>query len=114
MMHASTQTAALIEYSGTLLRAAEARTRVLDHDGHMVPVLCMDIEIDNSFRTPLHVEQYFPTGHQVQAQAAAHHYKKGQRVTVQVPLLALRMSGIAAHIHVPKDQQTKEPSRCPL
>ena len=104
MMQASAQTAALIEYSGTLLHAAEARTSVTDREGHMVPVLVFDIELDNSFRTPLHVEQYFPAGHQVQAQAAAHHYKKGQRVTVQVPLLTLRMGGIAAHINVPKDQ----------
>lgn len=106
MTNLPAQPTALIEYSGVLLRAAEARTRVLEHDGRMVPVLCLDIELDNSFHTPLHVEQHFPTGHQVQAQAAAHHYKKGQRVTVQMPLLALHMSGIAAHISVPKDQQT--------
>ncbi len=106
MMQASAQSAALMEYSGILLHAAEARTSVLDHEGHMVPVLVLDIELDNSFRTPLRVEQYFPAGHQVQAQAAAHHYKKGQRVTVQVPLLTLRMGGIAAHIHSSHDQQT--------
>ncbi len=104
MMQASTQSGALIEYSGTLLHAAEARTSALDHEGHMVPVLCLDIELDNSFHTPLHVEQYFPTGHQAQAQAAAHRFKKGQRVTVKVPLLTLRIGGIAAHINVPKDQ----------
>lgn len=107
-MQTSAQSGALLEYSGILIHAAEARTSMLDREGHMVPTLCFDIELDNSLRTPLHVEQYFPAGHQAQAQAAAHHYKKGQRVTVQVPMLTLRLGGIAAHIHSPHDHQPKE------
>jgi hypothetical protein len=106
-MHTSAPT--LAEYTGTLLQAAQSRTSVVDHDGHMVPVLVLDIELDNSFHTPLQVEYCFPAGHQVQAQAAAHRYKKGLRITVQVPLLTLRMGGIAAHIHTHKPETPCRP-----
>lgn len=48
--------APLLEFSGTLVHAAEARMRMLD--GQLsVPVLCMDIELDNSIRSLMHVEQ---------------------------------------------------------
>ncbi len=70
------------EYTGTLLHAAEARTAVLDKEGHTVPVLCMDVVLDNAMRTPLHVEQPFPLDHFAQCKAAAHRLKQGMRVTV--------------------------------
>ncbi|OGB26217.1 MAG: hypothetical protein A3I66_00765 [Burkholderiales bacterium RIFCSPLOWO2_02_FULL_57_36] len=89
------------EYTGTLLHAAETRTGVLDRDGHTVPVLCLDLELDNAMHTPLHVEQPFPIGHFAQAQAAAHRLKKGTRVTVQAPLVGMRLvARNATHIHV--------------
>lgn len=94
-------TSALAEYTGTLLHPAEARTAVLDHDGHSVPVLCLDIELDNMLRTHLHVEQPFPSGHFTQAKHAAHRLKKGMRVTVQAPLTDVRLvAANTAHIHV--------------
>lgn len=110
-MHTSAQTPIaagchtdmLLEYSGTLLQQAEARTDMLDGEGHAVPVLCLDLALDNALHTPLRVKQYFPAGAHAQAHAAAHHYKAGQRITVQVPLLSLRMGGIAAHIHLTKE-----------
>jgi len=115
-MHTSapTHTDMLLEYTGTLLHQAEARTDLLDADGHAVPVLCLDLALDNPLHTPLRVKQYFPTGAHAQAHAAAHRYKAGQRITVQVPLLSLRMGGIAAHIHLDKTPDTtphdKEPA----
>lgn len=89
------------EYTGTLLHAAEQRTAVLDHEGHAVPVLCMDLELDNAMHTVLHVEQPFPKDHFTQARAAAHRLKKGMRVTVQAPLVGLRLvARNATHVHV--------------
>lgn len=92
--------AAQAEYTGTLLHKAEARTAMLDHDGHAVPVLCLDIELDNTLHTHMRVEQPFPLGHHAQAQAAAHRLVKGTRVTVQAPLIGLRLVvSNTSHIH---------------
>ena len=92
--------APLAEYTGTLLHKAEARTAMLDHDGHAVPVLCLDIELDNPLHTHMHVEQPFPAGHHAQAHAAAHRLVKGTRVTVQAPLIGLRLvASNTSHIH---------------
>lgn len=96
----------LAEYSGTLTHQAEARMKVLDSEGHSVPVLCLDIELDNSLHTPMHVEQPFASGSIEQARAAAHRLKKGMRVTVQAPLVGLRLvAANAAHIHVIHEPQ---------
>lgn len=98
-MHTSAQP--VMEYTGTLTHQAEARTKVLDHEGHAVPVLCMDIELDNALHTAMHVEQPFPAAAFEQARAAAHRLKKGMRVTVQAPLVGVRLvAGNATHIHV--------------
>lgn len=95
--------APLLEYSGTLVHGAEARTRVLD--GQLtVPVLCLDLELDNTVHSFMHVEQVFPVGHFTHCQAAAHRLPKGTRVTVQAPLLDLRLlARNCAHIHVIKE-----------
>ena len=101
------QTSAQVEYTGTLLHAAEARTKILDSDGHTVPVICLDIELDNALHTHMHVEQFFPLGQHAQAQAAAHRFAKGQRITFVVPLVSVALKGIAAHIrtlHEPQEQ----------
>jgi hypothetical protein len=102
----------LAEYTGTLLHSAQVRAAVLDGDGHSVPVLCLDVELDNALHTLMHVEQPFPPGHHAQAQAAAHRYKKGTRVTVQAPLVGLRLvAANASHIH-PLDTTTETPQPC--
>lgn len=102
-MHTPAQPAAtpqLLEYSGTLVHSAQARTRVLDGKA-TVPVLCLDIELDNALHNHMHVEQPFPRDHFKQAEAAAHRLKKGMRVTIQAPLLDLHLvARNAAHIHV--------------
>lgn len=109
-MHTSAPT--FMEFVGTLLHAAQARAMVLDATGHTVPVLCMDIALDNAVHTPLSVKQYFPAGAFDQARAAAHRFKPGQRVTVQVPLVTLQMGGVAAHIHT-HPTTTEAASPCP-
>lgn len=88
------------EYTGTLLHRAEARHTQPHGDSHSVPVLCMDIELETHFRTTLHVEQPFPEGNFTQCEAAAHRLKKGMRVTVQAPLVGMRLvARNATHIH---------------
>lgn len=95
------------EYTGVLIQRAEARSSVADSEGHIVPVLCLDMELDNAHRTHLHVEQPFPAGHHTQAEAAAHRLKKGMRITVQAPLVGMRLvARNAAHIHVIPDPAT--------
>ena len=94
------------EYTGTLLHAAEARTTVLDIEGHAVPTLCLEVELDNAICTHLVVEKIFPTGHFTQCQAAAHRLKKGTRVTVQAPLVGMRLiARNASHIHIHQQEQ---------
>lgn len=91
----------LLEYTGTLTHHAQARTSVLDGSGHTVPVLCLDVTLDNALHNALHVEQPFPAGHFAQCQAAAHRLKKGMRITVQTPVSGMHLSTRnAAHIHV--------------
>lgn len=111
-MHTSahTTTAVLFEYSGTLIHAAEARTRVLDGQDHAVPVLCLDIELDNDWHNVMHIEQPFAADQHKQAHAAAHRLKKGMHITVQVPPFDLRLvARNASHIHV-INEPTQEPT----
>jgi hypothetical protein len=70
----------------------------------------MDIELDNAMHSVMHVEQPFPVGQFEQAQAAARRYKKGTHITVDVPLIDVRLvARNAAHIHV-LPAQPQEPS----
>ena len=112
-MHTSAlTTTADMTYTGTLVQHAETRTRVLDTEGHMVPVLCLEVELDNDHHTHLHSEQPFPVGHHKQAHAAALRLKKGTRVTIQAPLIGVRLvAANTTHIHVIKS--TEESTTCP-
>ena len=107
----------MLEYSGTLIHGAEARTRMLDGHDTAVPVLCMDIELDNSLRNRMHVEQPFPVDHYTQASAAARRLKKGMHITVHAPpmdlqLVARNVSHIAviANAPAPSTDLFQEPS----
>ena len=93
----------VLQWSGTLLHAAEARTRVLDGESS-VPVLCLDIELDNALHNVMHVEQPFPANHFKEAEAAARRLKKGMHITVDVPPLDLRLTARnVSQIHVIPD-----------
>jgi len=94
------------EYTGTLLHGAETRTTVLDIEGNAVPTLCLEIELDNAICTHLLVEQFFPLGQFPQCQAASKRLKKGVRVTVQAPLVGMRLiARNATHIHIHPQEQ---------
>jgi hypothetical protein len=93
-----------VEFTGRLVRDAEARHKLIDGNGHDVPVVILDLESDSGMHMPLHVEQPFPLGHWAQAQAAARRYRKGQRVTVLASALSVRMAVTATHVHTEKEE----------
>ena len=88
------------QYTGHLLRPPEVRTKVIDGEGHAVPVLCLDIESDSPMRLPIHVEQPYPADHHAQCQAAARRLTKGMHITVEAPMVGVRLVvSNAVHIH---------------
>lgn len=105
------QAGPVLQWSGTLIHPAQARTRILDGQDHSVPVLCMDIELDNALRNVMHVEQPFPVDQHKQAEAAARRLKKGMHITVDVPPLDLRFTACnVSHIHVIADPKADQPT----
>lgn len=87
--------------------------RMVDGQPNPLPVLCLDIALDNTQHNHMHVEQLFPATHYQQAVAAAHRLKKGTHISVQTQLLDLQLvTRNAAHIHVTK-QPTHEPHQEP-
>jgi hypothetical protein len=113
-----------LQYTGTLLHHAHTATTVLDADGHTVPILCFEVELHNSQRTIMSVQQCFQAQHHAQCQAAAHKLKKGSVVQVDVPPTSLRLvAHYAQSIHTlsippvvhkqradaPKTEATAEP-----
>ncbi len=90
-----------LQYTGTLLHQAQVRTAVLDGDGHTVPVLCFDIELDCPFRNHFHGQQAFQMGQWEQASIAAHRLKKGTKVSVDAALIGLQLvANNVSHIHI--------------
>ena len=90
-MQTSARPPVLLEYTSTLIHAAEARTRVLDGHDHSVPVVCLDIELDSALRNRMHVEMPYPADQHAQATAEAKRLKKGMHVTVQAPPMDLQL-----------------------
>lgn len=117
-MHTYVHTATVCEYTGTLLHTAEVRTKVLAGDGQAVPVLCMDLQLDNPYTTLVHSEQPYPAGCHSLCEAAAKKLKKGMRITVQAPLAGARLvlPNVSAIQVIPEPSNdlftTKEPAPC--
>lgn len=99
----------LIEVEGTLIANGQHRMQAGDHDGHMVPVLLLDVRLFNQTHNHVRVEQIFPQGDEARCAAAARRYHKGMRVCVQAPVawavLHLRHT---AHIHIVPPTTTEE------
>ncbi len=97
----STATPTTLQWSGTLLQAAQARTSIQPGTLASVPVLCFDIELDNPLHNHMHVEQPFPSYHFSEAAAAAKRLKKGTKVTVDViPQSMFITARNVQHVHV--------------
>ena len=116
-MQTSGLTPTVLALTGTLLHTAQVRTKVLDGEGHAVPVLCMDLELDNALHTHVHSEQPFPADQHTQCEAIARQYKKGTRITVQAPLVGARLVlPNVTHIQVTPEPTTdlfEEHATCP-
>lgn len=99
----------LAEFTGTVMADAQARMKPIDLEGHMQPVLIIDVRLDCATCNHLRSEQIFPS--LTAATDAARRYRKGLQVRVQAPLawLTLRATHVA-HIHaVPTEQRTSTP-----
>lgn len=101
MIHTSAPSTASAEYTGTLLAPGQCRMRPIDTDGHMAPVLLLDVQLDNALRTRLRVEQPFAPDAQAACELAARRHRAGSRVSVQAPLAGLRLIATQTqHVHV--------------
>lgn len=80
---------AQLEYTGTLTRPAEVRARV--QGVQTVPVVCLEIDLDNSLRNRMHIEQPYAPGHHAEAEAAARQLRKGARITVCAPITDMQL-----------------------
>lgn len=95
----------LAEFIGTVMADAQARMQATDLEGHMQPVLIVDVRLHCATCNHLRVEQIFPTF--AACTAAASRYRKGLQVRVQAPIawLTLRAKH-AAHIHLHQPEET--------
>lgn len=94
------------EYTGTVIHPAEVRTGLPDSLGQPVPMLCMVVELDSPTHNLLHAEMPFPAGHFKQCEAAARRYQEGMRVTLQAPLVGMRLvARNVSHIHINQPQE---------
>lgn len=94
-------------FTGTLIAHAEVRSRPIDSDGLMVPALCLEVELDGALHNRLHAEQLFAPGEHIAAEYAARRYRKGTRISVDAPIVGLRMVATnATHIHVHQPEDT--------
>ena len=92
------------KYTGTLVENAQCRIDPTTTTGFL-PVLCLELELHNQYATRLHVEQPFRANEYEAARMAARRLKKGMRVTVEAPLVGLRLvARNATHVHVIQDK----------
>ncbi len=87
-----------MELRGTLVRHAEVRNRVLDGDGHTVPVLCIEFTTNSSSHMPVRAEQAFKPNEHDLAEKQAKALRKGRCVTVHAPLVGLKLVATNANL----------------
>lgn len=105
------QATADMEISGTLARDAELRNRVLDSEGHNVPVICFDLITTGSSMLPVHVEWPQPADAHSAATRLAKSLKRGMAVTVQSPLVGIRLvAANASQVHMSAHDHSAPPA----
>lgn len=80
-----------MELRGTLVRNAEVRNKVLDGDGHTVPVLCVEFTTDSSSHMPVRAEQAYKPDQHALAEKHAKALRRGGCVTIRAPLVGLKL-----------------------
>jgi hypothetical protein len=73
------------QFCGVVVRPAEVRFRILASTGDQVPVLCLEVALDNQLWSTSRFEQAFQPGTYKQCKAAARRFKPGMRVTLKAP-----------------------------
>lgn len=89
-----------MQISGTLARDADLRFRPLDSSGHNVPVICFDLVANGAVHMPVRVEWPQPADGYQAAERLLKTLKRGTTVTVQAPLLGMRLlAANASQVH---------------
>lgn len=105
---APTPSAPVLDWAGTIVHDAQARSQAIDDQGHMVPVLIVDIRLDKApDQNPMLLVQPFPAGHEAQCHAAARRLRKGMHITAQGPRAHVHLKQEhVLHIHVHQPEET--------
>lgn len=97
---------------GILIRNAEVRNKVLDGDGHTVPVLCVEFTTDSSSHMPVRAEQAYKPDQHALAEKHAKALRRGGCVSVQAPLVGLKLVATnASAINPEAAEQTEDPDQ---
>ncbi len=103
---------ARVSFTGKLRQDADVRVRNesgSDGVAHLIPVLCVEIEVDSPVRHVVAAQQPYTDATRKQAEAAAEKLKRGQLVTVVSPLLDMRVYLPNAEVRIdpqPMEQET--------
>lgn len=80
-----------LQLQGTLAHDAELRNKVLDGDGHTVPVICMEVITTGPTAMPVRVQWPQPVGAHADAERLCKRLRRGTAVQVQAPLLGMHL-----------------------
>ena len=97
-----------MELRGALVRNAEVRNKVLDGDGHTVPVLCIEFTTDSSMHMPVRAEQAYKPDQHALAEKHAKVLRRGCTVTVTAPLVGLKLVATNATAITPQPEEPEE------
>lgn len=79
-----------LEVPGVLLRDAEVRTKPVGHDGHALPVLCMELQPLSGRDRSIHAEIVYPEAARKAAEAKAATLRRGAHVSITTPVDGMR------------------------
>lgn len=80
----------VLEVPGVLTRDAEVRTKPVGHDGHALPVLCLELQPLNGRDRSIHAEIVYPEAARKAAEAKAATLKRGARISITTPVDGMR------------------------
>jgi len=80
-----------LQFTGVLRSDAQVRVKPVGTDGHVLPVLCLDLSHVGDAHHTVHAEQVFSEATRAQADAKAKALKKGTVVHINHSLLDMRI-----------------------
>lgn len=107
------QMAACMQLQGTLAHNAELRSKVLDGDGHTVPVICLEIITGGPAALPVYVQWPQPPGTHAAAERLCKRLRRGAAVQVQAPLLGMHLVAANASQVMAIDTEVQTPAPTP-